>query len=701
MKTKNIFSLLITSLLIFAMTGCNSGGASSAISSTSNQDSSSISSETTSESDSSSSSTSEDDSSSEDSSSSSEEQEDVCNHIFIDYAAHEASCLEAGNLAYAKCVICHKYFAMDHVTEMEEDSWILPKLAHQMTHHDPVPCVSYEYWNCSLCHKNYSDEEGNYELEDIHYSDIHSIWPKNVRTYLSAVTESGVVAALANRDSFNDQMVKTLRWNSSKAPYEVEVSKDLDFEHSTKYNANSTSLALPANFIPGERYYYRVKDANNNYVVQLMGFDVDDTFTVRTLNVPGVSNVRDLGGWSAEGDNPVLYGKLIRGARLNNIGTEGTRVFLDDLGIKTEIDLRGGNDGIQIINDERLTYLKYGMNQYTMVVPGYNSPEIQGKPAGTTYGYDSSTAASLKNIFETLADPTCYPVYFHCNAGADRTGTVAYFVGGVLGVSYEDLTKDFELTTFSAQGPRYRSGVSDGNFITTGEYAGIYEYDSANYVAWGKLHELISTRYQCKNHKLYSAIEYYLTTVCGISRETITQVRYNLLGKTVEFDEPEFEIDTSFTMENGNWSAASLLHHETGTFMGCECTKFYASYEFKQDHYIYHNLSLINSGNYTNYHFEIYIPSGAPKWNTNDGKDTGARFLFSIKRTSTGSKYINFSEDYTVINPNSAYPCPLDTWNSYDLDITGITDAERFAIYLPYGTADIPTIAYVRNTYVG
>ncbi len=474
----------------------------------------------------------------------------------------------------------------------------------------------------------------------------------------------------------------------------------MDFENSKKYNTNFNNIVLSPTFIPGERYYYRVKDGNNSYVVKLMGFDVDNTFPVRTLSVPGVSNVRDLGGWTAEGGNPVLYGKLIRGARLRDISSEGKKVFLEDLGIKTEIDLRGGSDGIQELVDDRLTYLKYGMNQYTMVVPGYTSPEIQGKPAGTKYSYDSSTAVSLKNIFETLANPASYPVYFHCVAGADRTGTVAYFINGLLGVSYEDMTKDFELTTFSSQGPRYRSGVSGGHFVSEGEYAGIYEYDADNYVAWGKLHELISTRYQCKNHKLYSAIEYYLTTVCGISRETITQVRYNLLGKNVEFDEPEFEIDTTFSMDNGNWSVVSSVNYQKGTFFGSECTKFWATDSNKTDHFIYHNLSMINSEKYTNYHFEIYIPSDSPRWNTHQGEDKGDRFLLNIKRTSTGTKYINFSEDYGSISPGVAYPVTLDAWNSYDIDISGINDAIRFAIYLPYGTAEIPAIAYVRNTYV-
>ena len=40
-------------------------------------------------------------------------------------------------------------------------------------------------------------------------------------------------------------------------------------------------------------------------------------------------------------------------------------------------------------------------------------------------------------------------IYFHCHGGADRTGTLAFLLEGLLGVSESDMAKDFELTTYS------------------------------------------------------------------------------------------------------------------------------------------------------------------------------------------------------------------------------------------------------------
>ena len=52
------------------------------------------------------------------------------------------------------------------------------------------------------------------------------------------------------------------------------------------------------------------------------------------------------------------------------------------------------------------------------------------------------------------------PVYFHCAAGRDRTGTLASILLGVLGVSESDISKDYELTYFA---PAYWS-------LLNGEY---------------------------------------------------------------------------------------------------------------------------------------------------------------------------------------------------------------------------------------
>ena len=47
-------------------------------------------------------------------------------------------------------------------------------------------------------------------------------------------------------------------------------------------------------------------------------------------------------------------------------------------------------------------------------------------------------------------------IYFHCSAGADRAGTTAYLLEGLLGVDDETRYQDYELTTLSGRADRTR-----------------------------------------------------------------------------------------------------------------------------------------------------------------------------------------------------------------------------------------------------
>ena len=52
-------------------------------------------------------------------------------------------------------------------------------------------------------------------------------------------------------------------------------------------------------------------------------------------------------------------------------------------------------------------------------------------------------------MFELLSNPENYPVIFHCNIGTDRTGMIAYLLNALLGVSEEDLIRDYLFSNFA------------------------------------------------------------------------------------------------------------------------------------------------------------------------------------------------------------------------------------------------------------
>ena len=243
-------------------------------------------------------------------------------------------------------------------------------------------------------------------------------------------------------------------------------------------------------------------------------------------------NVRDMGGYTTTSNKTIAYGKLYRGAKMTDMTDTGRSQLFGDLGVKTELDLR--TDGTSQSGNTTHKYVKYPMGQYTQIIPDYISPDrytVSGNENIGPIKYSGTSVNALKDVFNELANPDNYPMYFHCNAGADRTGTVAFLLNGLLGVPYEQLVQDFELTTFSKSQARYRSPVVNGKFLTEGEHAGIFECTDNNYIAFGKLYELIMTNYASKttNKTLQEGIQYYLTSVVGVTTEQIESIKTILL----------------------------------------------------------------------------------------------------------------------------------------------------------------------------
>ena len=78
-------------------------------------------------------------------------------------------------------------------------------------------------------------------------------------------------------------------------------------------------------------------------------------------------------------------------------------------------------------------------------------------PAVTWFHYSSSAYGGMqsskgrdafRNVFRVFLDKNNYPIDFHCIAGQDRTGAVAFILNALLGVSEEELSLDWETTGF-------------------------------------------------------------------------------------------------------------------------------------------------------------------------------------------------------------------------------------------------------------
>ena len=120
--------------------------------------------------------------------------------------------------------------------------------------------------------------------------------------------------------------------------------------------------------------------------------------------------------------------------------------------------------------------------------------------------------AEYKTIFEDyLANADEKPVYYHCYGGADRTGTIGFMLGAILGMSYSDLIIDYESTTFS-------NNLKE------------HDRDSDQYTHFpAMLTQIKSWSYYDENKPLSEIIETYLVQDCGVAQEKITKIRNIML----------------------------------------------------------------------------------------------------------------------------------------------------------------------------
>lgn len=200
---------------------------------------------------------------------------------------------------------------------------------------------------------------------------------------------------------------------------------------------------------------------------------------VRMIYTPSVWNIRDLGGWACTGGR-VKYGKIFRGGHFGSISAADKATIVDWLGVATDIDLRNNSETGGITASPlggSVEYYHQSLDFYANAV--------------STSAASARTVGVIKKVMACVAANK--PCYFHCMSGADRTGTIAYLLLSLLGVSQSDKDKEYELTAFSDEtdGRRFRNSnynVTNGNgwyplikyFRTT--YTG--ENDNEKVVAW-------------------------------------------------------------------------------------------------------------------------------------------------------------------------------------------------------------------------
>ena len=216
------------------------------------------------------------------------------------------------------------------------------------------------------------------------------------------------------------------------------------------------------------KYYYRAATSEAGLASAAVKNITSTAQAPRVVYVPDVLNFRDIGGWESElvAGAKINQGLYFRCAQLDAASGSTTSKLdmtkgvaaLKELGIKCDIDMRdsynqpnrGSGPSKASTTEWPITFVS------AAVASGTESVRWEGGSAS-----DRSIAQQYVKIFNAIANCDNEPCMLHCTYGADRTGIVTFFLESLLGMSQENMTKDYLWTQFT-QGRNVKILESEG-----------------------------------------------------------------------------------------------------------------------------------------------------------------------------------------------------------------------------------------------
>ncbi len=404
----------------------------------------------------------------------------------------------------------------------------------------------------------------------------------------------------ASPHEYQDHQNTAFKWSDSgkNSSYTVYFADNKSFKDAYIVTANKASLINEAGiFVPGKTYYWFVCGNTTGKCSAVDNFTVVNT-PIRYINAGNVINMRDLGGQVNGAGDKVKYELVYRGAALDEYTShvdDTARGVFSYLGINSEIELRGGMNHDYTGWDENNPNVNY----------------IKGALYQEIYSLDAEQKDQYKAAFHAMADESNYPFYFHCSAGADRTGTFAYLLYGLLGIPYEDIRPEYELTSFSAIGLRPADSYSQN-----------FALDTTN--------NLMIEQYGGGSGNLQTAVYNFLTNYVGVSAADLEAIKDIMLEKGATPNDKPYTLTVDVLGKKYTYQAFDGIYFmpEKPQAIGKIFNGFYNGSK-KYDGYAKSDLNLV--AKFSNMQFEPY--------DTITLKDLGFKESKVLNRTNTVCTY--------------------------------------------------------------
>ncbi|KAA6348784.1 hypothetical protein EZS27_003762 [termite gut metagenome] len=205
---------------------------------------------------------------------------------------------------------------------------------------------------------------------------------------------------------------------------------------------------------PVRRYYYLMV-FDNRYRVKIAG---------RKIDVLGIQNLYDIGGYKLKEGKNVKWGKLYRAGEIGNLNHYALNK-LKNTGIRTIVNLDNTfserkddflkNSGFNVVSVPLHTIgnqIYKDLQQKEII----NNDTMYQASDYINREYISKHQSDYKKIFEILLNKTNYPVMFHCSSDMKYIAVVSSLVLAALGVNAQSIMENYRLiNSDSTISPRF------------------------------------------------------------------------------------------------------------------------------------------------------------------------------------------------------------------------------------------------------
>lgn len=299
----------------------------------------------------------------------------------------------------------------------------------------------------------------------------------------------------------------------------VYASSNPDYipeENPVAMAATSDLKLTIVNADPTRRQYYSLV-FNDRYRIRVAS---------RNVNIPGIQNFRDLGGYPAYASKKyVRWGMVYRSAGIDSLAACSSDE-LKNIGIKTIIDLRDSNETslcTQLQKDFRVIQVPIFPSKLDNLLKEIKQQKVRNDllPQQLKLIHReliNNYTAAYQQIFDALAEKENYPIVIQCSTGTARVGIVSALLLKALGVDDDLVMEDYLLSSRyfnipEASGYAYKLPTHMQEAIT---------------MLYSPREEFFQTaKKEVEQH--YGSVNKYLQEGIGIDRKKLKQLRQILL----------------------------------------------------------------------------------------------------------------------------------------------------------------------------